>query len=589
MSIKNDEIARIFSEIGDYLEMQGVAFKPRAYQRAAVVIAGLTEEAADIYKKGGLRALEEIPGVGASIAEKIEELIKTGRLGYYQNLKNKVPVKLSELRAVEGLGPRHIKFLYQKLGIKNLQDLEEAAEQGKIRKLVGFGTKSEEKILKSIQFLKKSGGRFLLNEVLTQAREIEERLKRLPGVGKTAIAGSLRRRKETIGDIDILVTVSTKSATNKVADFFASMPEVVTIFAKGPTKSMVKLKSSLDADLRVVPEKSYGAALSYFTGSKEHNVCLRELAIKKSWKLNEYGLFAVGGRGKTERWLAGRTEEEIYQKLGLVYIEPELREMTGEIEAAQADQLPKLIGYNDLRGDLQVQTNWSDGQHSIEAMGRAAAALGLEYILITDHSQRLAMAHGLDEKRVLEQLKEIDRVNDRFKKAGIKLVILKGSECDILKDGRMDLPDQLLAKLDIVGGSIHSHFKLSRSEQTERLVRAMTNPQVDIIFHPTGRLINRREPYDLDIDRVIEVAKATGTVLEVNAFPDRLDLKDEHIRRCVAAGVKLVVSSDSHSTNHFSVLEYGLAQARRGWAEKSNVINAWPLEKMKSMIKHGRR
>jgi len=592
--MKNAEVAKILAEIGEYLEMQDVAFKPRAYQKAAEVIADLQESLADIYKKGGLKALEEIPGVGVSIAEKIEELLKTGKLKYYTKIKKQMPVDLSELSAVEGLGPKNIRTLYQKLGIKTVKQLEQAAKKGKIRKLEGFGKKSEDKILKGIDFLKKSGGRFLLGLAWSQAREIEERLKKLGGVKKVVVAGSLRRRKETIGDIDILV-VASGVAAKKAMDFFVSMPEVAGVFAKGPTKSMVKLKNGLDADLRVVPEKSYGAALNYFTGSKDHNIHLRQLAMKKGWKLSEYGLFRrdPGSSPGRRRWrrIAGVTEEDLYKKLGMDYIEPELRERTGEIEAAlrqaQGKQpgLPKLIKYNDLKGDLQIQTDWSDGADSIEEMAREAAKRGLEYILITDHTKRLAMANGLDEKRVLKQIKEIDKVNAKLKRAGIKITILKGTECDILKDGQMDLKNEALAKLDIVGGSVHSHFKLSKKEQTERLVKAMENPNVDIIMHPTGRLINKREAIDFDMDEIIKVAKRTKTVLEINAFPDRLDLKDEYIRKCVEHGVKMVISSDSHAKGHFSVLEYGVAQARRGWVTKKDIINVWPLRKMLKILK----
>jgi DNA polymerase (family 10) len=329
----------------------------------------------------------------------------------------------------------------------------------------------------------------------------------------------------------------------------------------------------------VVPKDSYGAALNYFTGSKDHNVALREIAVKKGYKLNEYGLF------KGKKRIAGRTEEEIYNALGMSYIEPEIRENSGEIKAAQMNQLPKLIGYNELLGDLQVQTNWTDGANSIEEMAKAAMSIGLEYIAITDHTKRLAMTGGLDEKRIQEQWREIDSANLKIRKQNPKFKILKGTECDILKDGSLDLPDKILAKLDVVGASVHSYFNLSRQDQTNRIKKAMANPFVDIIFHPTGRIINRRQPYEVDIDELIKFAKKTGTILEIDAYPDRLDLKDEHIRKCVEAGVKLAIDSDAHSIAHFSYLEYGLAQARRGWATKNDVINAWPLEKMLSFLK----
>lgn len=590
----NAQVVKILREIGEFLEMRGVQFKPRAYEKAAEAIGNLEEDLRDIYKQGGLKALEDVPGVGVSIGEKIEELIKTGKLDYYQRLKKEMPVNLDELTRVEGLGPKQVRVLYQKLGIKTLDQLEAAARGGKIRKVAGFGEKSEQNILRGIDFLRKSGGRFLLSVALAQAKGIEERLGQLAGVKQAIVAGSLRRRKETIGDLDFLVALKKGSgakAAGLVMDFFTTMPEVAAVYAKGPTKAMVKLKSGLDADLRVVAEESYGAALNYFTGSKDHNVHLRQLAMEKGWKLSEYSLF----EGKKQ--IAGRTEEEVYKKLGMDYIEPELRENGGEIEAARQAMptgrqargmkpgLPKLIGYGDLMGDLQVQTNWSDGADTIEVMAREAAKRGLSYILVTDHTKRLAMTNGLNEKRLRQQMKEIDELNGKFKKERLAMTILKGTECDILKSGEMDFPAEVLADLDIVGGSIHSYFNLSRKEQTERLKRVMRNPHVDIIMHPTGRLINRRGAIDVDMDEIIKIAKETGTVMEVNASPDRLDLKDEHIRKCVESGVKLVISSDAHNKTHFDFLPFGIAQARRGWATRNDIINAWPLEQMIKMLK----
>lgn len=363
---------------------------------------------------------------------------------------------------------------------------------------------------------------------------------------------------------------------------FTKMPEVVRVFAEGETKSSVKLRSGLNVDLRVVPPASYGAALNYFTGSKDHNVALRQLALKKGYTLNEYGLFRATRDKRHGKSVAGETEESIYKALGLDYIEPEMRENTGEIAAARNHTLPKLIGYGDLQGDLQVQTDWTDGSDSIETMAKAAMKQGLKYIAITDHTKRLAMTHGLDEKRILKQMAEIDHVNKTF--AG-KIKILKGTECDILKDGTLDLPDAVLAKLDVVGVSVHSLFNLLRAEQTKRIIRAMENKNADILFHPTGRVINRREAYDVDMDVLIAAAKRTKTIMEIDAYPDRLDLKDEYIRKCVEAGVKMSIDSDAHAPAHFPYLEYGIAQARRGWAEKKDIINAWPVEKMLAFLK----
>lgn len=588
--MKNHEVAKILSEIGEYLDMQGVAFKPRAYEKVAGVIDGLEEDVEQIYKRGGLKSLEKIPGVGVSIAEKIEEYLKTGGIRYYEELKKKTPVDLSTLTQVEGLGPKKIKKLYEKLEIKNLGDLEDAAKTHKIRDLESFGLKSEENILKGIEFLRKSSGRFILGFVMPVVEEIEERLRYLKEVKKVVVAGSIRRKKETVGDVDILV-ISAKPKS--VMDYFTSMPEVININARGDTKSTIKIsfeggfssgeKNGLNVDLRVVPEESFGAALNYFTGSKDHNVALRRLAIEKGYKLNEYGLF------RDQKQIAGKTEEEIYKTLGMDYIEPELREVTGEIEAAKRRALPKLIGYSDLKGDLQVQSSWTDGANSIMELAEAAEAFGLNYIAITDHTKRLAMTGGLDEKKIKRQMAEIDRINSKLKTLNSKFRILKGTECDILKDGSLDLSDGVLAKLDIVGVAVHSHFNLSKKVQTERLIRAMRNPHVDILFHPTGRVINKRRAYEVDMDEIIRVAASTGTILEIDALPDRLDLKDEYVRKCITKGVKLAIDSDAHSITHFAYLEYGIAQARRGWATKEDVINTWPLEKMKSFLKNFKR
>ncbi|HUY69686.1 MAG TPA: DNA polymerase/3'-5' exonuclease PolX [Candidatus Tyrphobacter sp.] len=577
----NEEIARILKEIAEYLEIAEEPFKPRAYERAAQGVDSLEESAADLYKQGGLKALMEIPGVGASIAEKIEELLKTGRLKYYEKLKSKLPVDFKSFSGIEGLGPKSIAKLYKKLKIKNAADLKKAVKAHKIRGLEGFGEKSEEKILAGLEFLKITKGRFPLGEVWPLAKEITSRLEKLNGVERAITAGSLRRRKETIGDIDIL-TISKKPKS--VMDYFVSMPEVARIIVRGETKSSVKLKNGLNIDLRVVGASSYGAALNYFTGSKSHNVALREIALKKGRKLNEYGLF--DRRGKQ---IAGETEENLYARLGLRYIEPELREETGEIEASRKNSLPKLIGYGDLRGDLQTQTDWTDGANSIEEMALAAHKSGLEYMVVTDHTKRLAMAHGLDEKRIRAQGKEIDEVNKKLKKKGIRFIVLRGSECDILKDGALDLPDEVLAELDVVGASIHSFFNLPKKEQTERIIKAMRNPNVDILFHPTGRILNRRPAYDIDLEAIIKVAKETGTILEIDAFPDRLDLNDERIRLCVESGVRLAIDSDAHAVSHFGYLEYGLAQARRGWAGKSDIINSYPLAQCLDFLKSRRR
>lgn len=584
--LTNQEIAHIFYQIAEHLEMQDVAFKPRAYERVGRVLEAMEEPLEEIYKQGGLKALEDIPGVGVSLAEKIEELLKTGHLKYYDQLRKKTPVDIEALTAIEGVGPKTIKTLWKKLHIRSVADLQRAATRGKLRRLPGMGTRTEEKILKGIAFQRQHGGRFLLGEALPLARTIEGRLRKLPEVQKAVVAGSILRRKETIGDADVLVV---SQHSQKVMEAFVSMPEVMHVYAKGETKTMLRLRNGMDVDLRIIPPESFGAALNYFTGSKDHNVALRQIAIRKGWKLNEYGLFQRKRGGKWEM-IAGRTEEELYRKLGLTFIDPEMREMTGEIELARKNRtqpraLPDLIFYNDLKGDLQVQSNWTDGADSIEALARAAKAAGFSYIAITDHTKRLAMTRGLDEQRLKQQMREIDRVNKNID----GITVLKGTECDILKDGTLDLPDVMLRQLDVVGVSVHSFFSLPKAAQTRRVIAAILNPHVAILFHPTGRLLGKRPPIELDMQEVIKAAKRTGTVLEVNAYPDRLDLHDAHIRMAVDSGVKLAINSDAHGSKHFSVLEYGIAQARRGWAKKSDVINAWPLAKMLGMLKNKNR
>ncbi len=582
----NRAIAGVLREIGEYLAMQEIPFKPRAYENAALAIDELGEAAAEVYARGGAKALREIPGVGASIAGAIEEYLTTGKVKAYDELKKRTPVDLAELSRIEGLGPKSIRKLYRELGVRNLKDLEAAAKEGKIAKLEGFGAKSEEKILRGIAFARRSGGRFVLGAAMPLIREIEAELASVKGVRKVAVAGSARRRRDTIGDADFLVIAADPYP---VMERFVNLPEVASVIARGGTKSSVKLRTGMNLDVRVVPEESYGAALNYFTGSKDHNVALRKIAVAKGWKLNEYGLFRLGrgakgaeGGAMRETRIAGKTEEELYAKFGMDYIEPELRENTGEIEAARAHHLPKLVGYGSLKGDLQTQTTWTDGADTIEAMALAAAKRGLEYIVITDHTKRLAMAHGLDARRLAAQGAEIDRVQKKF--SG-KIRILKGSECDILKDGTLDLPDEALAKLDVVGASVHSYFNLTRAEQTARVKKAMENPHVDILFHPTGRILNRREAYDIDMEEIVAHARRTKTVLEIDAFPDRADLKDDHIRLCVEAGVRMSIDSDAHAAAHFDYLEYGIAQARRGWAEKKDIVNAWPAEKMLQLLK----
>ncbi len=558
-------------------EMKGVQFKPRAYEKAALQIEALTESVKDIYAQQGLKGLTGIPSIGIGIAQHIEELLRTGHFHEYEKLKKGVPVKLSELLSIEGVGPRTIKVLWQKLRIKDLTGLEKACNEGKISKLPHFGRKSEEKILKGIQFLKQSRGRQILGYVLPEIENLEKLIRSWPEVEVAVVAGSVRRMKETIGDIDILVV---SANPQKVMHRFVELPMIEHVYGTGLTKTNVRLKNDLDADIRVVPKESFGAALLYFTGSKDHNIALREIAIKKGFKLNEYGLF------KGNKIIAGKTEEEVYKALGFSFIPPELREDSGEIEYFQEKgSAAKFIDYDDLKGDLQTQTNWTDGEDSIEDMAKAAIEKGLQYIVITDHTKSLAMTGGCDERKLSRQMKEIDRINNNLKKKRIAFRILKGAEVNILRDGSLDINDEWLAKLDVVGAAIHSHFELGKQEQTKRVLRAMKNPNVDILFHPTGRVLQRREAIALDMDKILKGAKQTHTVLEIDSIPDRLDLKDEYIRKCSEIGVKMSIDSDAHSSNQFHFLQFGIAQARRGWAKKSDIINALPLQQFLQALK----
>lgn len=581
----NQEIATIFREMALFFEMKDDRFRARAYENGAEILESLTESLTlnvkQIYEKEGLRGLEDLRGIGRGMAGKIEEYIKSGKIEEYNALKKEMPVRMDELASIEGLGPKGINTLYKKLKIKNLKDLEKAAKAGKIRKLEGFGEKSEQNILEGIEFVKKNSGRLLLGYVWPRVEELIEEFRSMKEVENISPAGSLRRKKETIGDIDILVATE---KPDKIMEKFVGMPDVIKVWGRGPTKASVRVNGStgspqvgnFDIDLRVVPKESWGSALQYFTGSKEHNIKLRQIAIDKGFKLNEYGLF----RGKKR--VAGASEEEVYSALGFDCPEPEIREDTGEIEFLKCGKsLPKIISYGSLRGDLQVQTNWTDGDNSIEEMAKAAREAGLKYIAITDHTKSLAMTKGSDEKKLLQQMQEIDRLNKKI--SGI--TILKGAEVNILKDGSLDIKDEVLSKLDVVGVSVHSLFKMSKKDMTERIVRAISNPNVDILFHPTGRLIQKREAYDLDIKRVIEEAIKTGTILEINASPLRLDLRDEYIRMGVEAGAKFVIDSDAHSKEHLKYLEFGIAQARRGWATAQDIVNTLPVDKFLSRLK----
>lgn len=569
--MKNQEIANIFYEIADFLEMEGVKFKPYAYQKAGLALETLEKDIEEIYKKGERSALLKIPGVGENIAEKIEEYLKTGKIKYYQDLKKKTPVNIKELTAVEGLGPKKVKVLYQKLGIKNLKDLEKAAKTHKICSLFGFDEKTEKNILEGITFLKKSKGRFLLGEILPRAKEVYQKLKDLKEVERIDPAGSLRRMKETIGDVDFLVV---SKNPEKVMDFFISLPGIVKVWAKGPTKSSVRMKEGFDMDIRIVPAKSYGSALQYFTGSKEHNIAIRKIAIDKGFKLSEYGLFRGG------KMIAGKNEEEIYKTLGMDWIHPELREEEGEIEAALEKKLPKLIDFKDIKGDLHCHSKWDGGVSKIEEMIEVAKKMGYQYLGIADHTKFLKIEHGLDEKKLAFQRKEINKINSKLKSQNSRFKVLQGCEANILNNGSVDIKDEALKKLDYVIAGIHSNMKMEKEKMTERIIKAMKNPNIDIISHPTGRILKRRDEYQVDFEKILRAAREFKVILEINSYPERLDLSDQNIRRAKETGVKMIINTDAHHKNQLRFIEFGLAQARRGWAEKKDIINTQSLENL---------
>ena len=573
--MRNQEIAKIFNDMARFLEMEGVDFKPYAYEKAAISLEALKEDVGEIYKKGGIKALLEISGIGKSMADHIEEYLKNGKIKAYEQLKKKLPLKIDELIRVEGMGPRKVKILYQKLGVKNLKDLEKAAKAHKIAPLFGFGEKTEKNILQGIEFAKRSQGRFMLAQILPVAREVLEKIKKQEGVKKANLAGSLRRRKETIGDVDILAVAKDPE---KIMDYFVSLPGVEKVWGKGGTKASVHMKDGFDMDLRIVPEKSYGAALQYFTGNKDHNVVTRKMAIEKGLKLSEYGVF----RGKN--MIAGKTEEEVYKATGLPYIEPELRENEGEIEAALNEKLPKMVELKDIKGDLHCHSNWDGGRDSIEEMAKIAMDLGYEYIGISDHTKFLRIEHGLNEKQLIDQHEEIKRLNSKFETQNSKFRILHGCEVNILNDGSVDIKDEVLGKLDYVIAGVHSSLKMPKKEIMARIEKAMRNKNIDIFAHPTGRIVGQRDEYQIDFDKLLKLAKETGTILEINSS-SRLDLRDIYIRRAKNEGVKMIINTDAHQKEQLNLMEYGVSMARRGWAEKADIVNTLPLE---DLLKHFR-
>lgn len=569
--MKNQEIAKIFNEIADLLEIKGEnPFRIRAYRRAAQNIEGLPKSVEEIPRE----ELLKVPGIGQDLAGKIEEYIKTGKMQAHEDLKHEIPEGLLTLLSVPSLGPKTSKILYEKLKIKDLDDLERLAKDHKLAGLPGIKEKTEENILKGIEMLKRGKERQPIGRVLPIANDIIEHLRKKAPVSKIDIAGSLRRWKDTIKDIDILATSDNPKEVMRV---FVHLPHVKDVLMYGPTKSTVIIHEDLQVDLRVVENESYGAALAYFTGSKAHNIRLREMAMKKGLKINEYGIF----REKDNKKIGGEREDDIYKILGLPYIPPELREDQGEIEAALDRRLPKLITLEDIKGDLHVHSKWSDGSHTFEQLVEAAKERGYSYIAITDHSKGLGIARGLTGERLLEQKKEIDAVNKKLK--GFR--IIHGVEVDIRSDGSLDIPDDVLKDLDIVVASIHSGFKQSRKQLTDRLISAIKNPYVSIIAHPTGRLIGERDAYDVDMDEILTVAKKTGTAIEINAYPLRLDINDTYAKKAKEMGIPIVIATDTHVTNQFDYMRYGISIARRGWLEKDDVLNTLDVDELLKHLK----
>lgn len=575
--MENIEIAKIFYDIANLLEIKGEnAFRIRSYRNAALSIEGLPITLKTIAEKDE-REIREIPGIGKGISEKIIELLKTGKCTYHRELLKELPSGLLSLLDISGLGPKKVKIIYEQMGISSVDDLEKAARAGKLRGLPGMGEKTEANILKSIDTLRAGTGRFGIAVATNIATELVSYLEKVHGVARVIPAGSLRRARETVGDVDILVACNEGKA---VMEKFVQYPEVSGVLAKGPTKTSVVMKSGLQVDVRVLEERSFGAALQYFTGSKAHNVAVRDRAKKMGLKISEYGVF----REKDDKWIAGKTEEDVYEAVGLKWIPPELRENRGEVEASLRNGLPELVTEDDIRGDLHVHTKASDGGYTIEEMARYAVNKGYDYIAITDHSKAVGVAHGLDEKRLLDQMKEIDKINDKFKKEGVEFRVLKGTEVDIRMDGSLDLDPEVLSRLDVVVGAVHSGFTMPEDEMTKRIEKALSTGLVDILAHPSGRLINKREPYKLDMAKLFRKAKEHNAAMEINAYPARLDLSDINAKLARDLGVMMAVSTDSHNKTHMENIRYGIANARRGWLEKKDILNTRPLGELLEIL-----
>jgi len=571
MPIRNADIADIFDHIADYLEIEGEnPFKIRAYRNASRTIQGLGPEVKDLVA-GGER-LTGLPGIGKELAAKIVEILETGTAQALEKLKEKVPAGVIEMLKIQGLGPKRVSTLYHELKIESLAALKEAAEAGRIQALAGFGVKTEQHIREALAALSQRPARVSIALARPLVESLLDDLQQVSGVAEVAVAGSYRRSKETVGDIDILVTTEEGSP---VMERFVSFDDVGQVLARGPTKSSIVLRSGLQVDLRRVAQESFGAALQYFTGSQPHNIAIRRIGRQRGLRINEYGVFSADGR------VAGDTEESVYRALGLPWVPPELREDRGEIEAAREGRLPGLIELADIKGELHSHTKATDGRNSLEEMALAAKRCGMKYLAVTDHSQYLKVVDGLDERRLLAQLEEIERLNAKLK--GIHL--LKGIEVEILEDGSLDLPDRVLQRLDLVIGSVHSRFRLPIKQQTERILRAMDHRFFSILGHPSGRLINERDPYEVDMAAVVHKAKERGCFLELNANPQRLDLTDTYCQMAKKVGVLVAINTDAHSGAEFGQLRYGIGQARRGWLEKKDVLNTRPLDELSKLLK----
>ncbi len=573
--MENREIAAVFQEIADLLRIvqddPKWTFKAAAYERARRSIESYPERLEDVARDPN-RKLTDIPGVGADLAAKIKEMVETGECQYHREQLKKVPHGLLDMLQLASVGPQKVRLFNKELGIKNVDELEAAARAGKLRELPKMDEKSEQNILKAIELFRRAAGRFRLDTAMETAEELAAYLKESRGVEQVTPAGSLRRGRETVGDLDLLVTGSDPAQT---AEHFLKHPSIAEVLARGEDKVSVRLKSTMQVDVRLLARQQYGAALMYFTGSKEHNIALRDRAKKRGWKLSEYGLF------EGEKVLASRTEEEVYKKLGLAWIPPELRENQGEIELAEKNQLPRLVELGDIQGDLQMHTTASDGKASVEEMAAAAKKLGYRYILITDHSKAVTIANGLDEKRAVENIRRIHAARKKVK----DIEIWAGAEVDILGDGRLDYPDSLLKQFDIVLASVHSRMTMPGEEMTERLIKALANPYVRILGHPTGRHILKRDPFNFDVEKVFAAAKQHGVVMELNGNPERLDLSDRLARLAKERGLKIIISTDAHHPEHLKLMRYGVLTARRAWLTKKDVLNTLPPEKLLAALR----